>query len=118
MKKVLIIEDDVDLLSLLNLLMEKSDTFEILIAKNFKEGKAKLAEHNIDVLITDIRLPDGDGLDLVKQANSGVKKPSTVIVFSGQNRYSQADFKAAGVSKVFNKPSDLKTLTDYLDSLK
>jgi len=37
-------------------------------AKNAVDARSRLAEMRFDVLISDLNLPDGDGLDLVREA--------------------------------------------------
>ena len=70
MKKVLIAEDDAVFLNLLKSELEKySDRFEVLTAKDGKEAIQVLSRAQISLLITDIKMPRIDGLDLLAYVN-------------------------------------------------
>jgi CheY-like chemotaxis protein len=70
MKKVLIAEDDAVFLNLLKSELEKyNDRFEVLKAKDGKEAIQILNRTQISLLITDIKMPRIDGLDLLAYVN-------------------------------------------------
>ncbi len=77
MKTVLIIDDEVKLRSLLSRIIA-AEGFEVLEAGNAKTGLKLAAQSEIDVILCDVKLPDGNGVSLVpllKTAN-----PSAEIV--------------------------------------
>jgi two-component system C4-dicarboxylate transport response regulator DctD len=67
-------------------------------------------------VISDLRLPDGDGLDIVRAARSRVP-PALAIVVSGLSDapYRQAAI-AAGASDFLPKPFETATLLDLIQS--
>lgn len=78
--KILIVEDHPDTNLSLQWLL-KREGYDVLSATNMKEG-LDLAENNtIDLLISDIGLPDGTGWELMQQLR--ILKPTKAIALSG-----------------------------------
>jgi two-component system response regulator HydG len=66
MPKILLIEDDVSFCKMLeNFLVKKS--YNVTTAFSAEEAKAKIKTENFDLIITDLRLPDYDGIELMSE---------------------------------------------------
>ena len=63
-KIVLIIDDELDLRELLKLTLAKM-RIDAIAVETVGEAKAELQQQHFDLCLTDMRLPDGNGLDLV-----------------------------------------------------
>ncbi len=66
MKKILIIDDEEKLRGLLARII-KAENFDVLEAGDLKSGLKKLEQNAIDVVLCDVKLPDGSGVDFVPQ---------------------------------------------------
>tara|TARA_E500000318_G_scaffold82439_1_gene77805 strand:- start:4723 stop:5403 length:681 start_codon:yes stop_codon:yes gene_type:complete len=81
--KVLVIEDNVELLrDIKNFLEEEGNICEI--APNYKSAYDKIGYFPYDILVVDITLPDGNGLDIIRE----VKKENIdtgIIIISARN---------------------------------
>lgn len=66
MKTVLIIDDEEKLRGLLSRII-KSEGFQVVEAGDIKSGIRKTEQHDIDVVLSDVKLPDGNGLDIIKK---------------------------------------------------
>lgn len=66
MKNILIIDDEEKLRGLLARII-KLEGFEIFEVGDAKTGYKKLDQHDIDVIICDVKLPDADGVELAKE---------------------------------------------------
>lgn len=66
MKQVLIIDDEEKLRSLMTRIITL-EGFEVVEAGDCKTGLKKLEKSGIDVVMCDVKLPDGNGVDLVKE---------------------------------------------------
>ncbi|MBE7175625.1 MAG: sigma-54-dependent Fis family transcriptional regulator [Mucilaginibacter polytrichastri] len=64
--KILLIDDEDQLRGLLTRILEL-EGYAIIQAKTSREGLKKIAEHDIDVVLCDVKLPDGNGVDLIPQ---------------------------------------------------
>lgn len=66
MKKVLIIDDEIKLRSLLARIISL-EGFSVIQAEDCKSALKKLQTNDIDVVLSDVKLPDGSGVELAKQ---------------------------------------------------
>lgn len=66
-KKVLIIDDEEDIVRLIKTVLIKEGIENVLTATTSKEGLVQFQNNNPDVVILDIMLPDGEGYDVCKQ---------------------------------------------------
>lgn len=64
MKKVLIIDDEEKLRTLLSRIIGL-EGFEVIQAQDCKTALKKLEQHDIDIALCDVKLPDGNGVELV-----------------------------------------------------
>ena len=82
--RCVVVEDQVMFLQLLVAMLRTQPNLEVVAtAQGVEEALAVCAEHDPDLLILDLALPDGDGLSVV-QALSHSEQPPAVIVLSGQ----------------------------------
>jgi len=77
LKTVLVIDDEEKLRSLLARII-KSEGFEVVEAGNLKDGLKQLAIKQIDVVLCDVKLPDGNGVDFVTTIKP--KYPSIEVI--------------------------------------
>ena len=66
MPRVLIVEDEAPLADMIREAVEGSVECRLDIVNSVREARRVLATEPVEVLITDLRLPDGDGMSLVK----------------------------------------------------
>ena len=66
MRKVLIIDDEDKLRTLLARIISL-EGFDVIQAADFKTAWKKLDQNNIDVILCDVKLPDGNGVDYTKK---------------------------------------------------
>ncbi|MFO0694286.1 MAG: response regulator transcription factor [Polyangiales bacterium] len=79
--RVGIVDDDTVLARALVRTVQSDAGFRVTFtAESLAEGRAKLAEQPVDVLLVDVGLPDGDGLELVAEAQA--RGPCKVLVVS------------------------------------
>jgi two-component system, sensor histidine kinase and response regulator len=87
----------------------------IFSANNGKTGLELFNKHNPDVVITDISMPEMNGLEMVVEIKS-IKPETTFIVFTG---HSEGDFlkefQEVGINHYLLKPLDLAKLISTID---
>lgn len=70
-----------------------------------------LQNNHVDIVITDCKMPDGSGIDLIKMINSlPLEKQIPVIMVSGFSDIKPKDILDLGVKAFFEKPIDRKEL--------
>jgi DNA-binding response OmpR family regulator len=110
-KKILIVEDDPDLLMGLQLRLSAND-YEVILAGNGMAGIAQMRKHKPDLMILDLGLPAGDGFSVLERMRINESLSSMpVIVFSGRDRVGNQDRALkAGASSFLQKPVENDTL--------
>ncbi|MEI6410609.1 MAG: sigma-54 dependent transcriptional regulator [Bacteroidota bacterium] len=79
MKKILIIDDEAKLRSLLARIIGL-EGFETIEAPDCKTGLRKLEQEDIDVVLCDVKLPDGNGVELVGQIKAKYPLTETILL--------------------------------------
>ena len=75
---ILIVEDDRPLAEGISMAL-KSEEFSIAATATIKEGKAYLDSYRVDLMILDINLPDGNGLELLTSLRSHSSLPVILL---------------------------------------
>ena len=76
-RSILIVDDDNTVTESLNLILSEAG-FKVLTAKNFAESMAILSHTQFDLVITDLRLPDATGIDVITYVKS--ESPETEVI--------------------------------------
>jgi DNA-binding NtrC family response regulator len=63
--RILVIDDEVDMLSLIRLILTEKTDYEIITTNNPLEVSNLLNEKKFDVVVTDLKMPIMDGMDVV-----------------------------------------------------
>jgi two-component system response regulator PilR (NtrC family) len=106
---VLVVDDEDDLRDLLEITLLKMG-LDVDGAADLASARALLAAHDYDLVLTDMRLPDGLGLDLVREiAASGRSLPVAVVTAFGSAENAVVALKAGAFDYV-TKPVQLDQL--------
>lgn len=76
--KILVIDDEVQIRKLLEITLESND-YKTIFAANAKEGLLMAANHQPDLIILDLGLPDEDGQVVLKQLREWYKNPILIL---------------------------------------
>ncbi len=111
---VLLVEDDPDSgQALRDLLSEEG--FEVRLAANVEEALRAFADRPCDVLVTDLGLPDGSGIDLLSKLKP-LRPGLLAVVLSGYGMEDDIQrSQRAGFSAHFVKPLNLTRLIEAID---
>ena len=113
--QVLVVDDEPDIRELLELTLVRMG-LGVQSAGTLAEAKAKLKETRFDLCLTDMRLADGAGLDLVRHiAGLGGDLPVAVITAYGSAENAVAALKAGAFDYV-SKPVGLEQLRTLVKS--
>jgi len=111
----LVVDDEPDICELLSLTLGRMN-IDTTTAGDVGSAKQHLAEKHYDLCLTDMRLPDGDGLQLVEwiQANS-MSVPVAVITAHGNVETAVQALKL-GAFDFISKPLDLQNLRNIVQN--
>lgn len=113
--QALLIDDEPDILDLLLMTLENMK-IDCRTAETVSQAKVALREQSFDICLTDMRLPDGDGLDLVKIIQQEYPQlPVAVITAHGSMELAVQALKA-GAFDFVSKPLKLKVLRDLVNT--
>ena len=102
-KKVLIIDDDLDMCALLSRFLNKKG-FETEVAHNGAKGLARFHEDFFDIVLCDFRLGDKDGRDVLLKIKE-IKPDTIVIIITGYSDIKTAvDIIKMGAFDYITKP--------------
>jgi CheY-like chemotaxis protein len=104
--RILIVEDDLDLREIISARFEMEGC-EVAVAPNGITALHMLKEHRFDVVITDLRMPNGHGMELLESIQQLEPPRPAVIVMSGFPETSPQDIIARGASALLVKPFQL-----------
>jgi len=111
--RVLLVDDEPDILELLEMTMLKMG-LSVDKAANLQEALAKLAAHQYDLCLTDMRMPDGNGLEVVRYINQhNLDVPVAVITAHGNLENAVTALKA-GAFDYLAKPLSLEQLRNLV----
>ena len=116
MKTALVVDDSPSIRQLVAHTLKQAG-FNVLEGSNGSEGLDRMGQGAIDLIITDLNMPDASGLD-VARAVRAVRADLPVVLVSGYVRPGDDDLRRAGVVARLDKPFTAETLTEALARLR
>ncbi len=117
-KKILLIDDEELVVKSIEKLLKKQG-YEVLVCKNGEDALAKIKDVKVDLVISDIRMPGMNGVEVIKKIREYLKMkgsaPVREIIITG---YAEDDVNkeadALNVADYIYKPFDLR---DFLNAV-
>ena len=106
-QRVLVIDDEPDLRTLYEFSLAR-DGYEVHTAENVTQALELLRTQSFDAVITDMRLPDGLGLDIVKFLSQERRTERCVVITAYGSTENAVEALKAGAFDYLTKPVDLK----------
>lgn len=113
---LLYVEDDDNAREELEYFLEKK-VLKLIVAKNGQEGLALFKKHNPDLVITDIRMPVMDGIQMIKAIKEINPQVQTVIVTTFSDVEYLFEAIKLNISNYLTKPLNLYALSETLFSV-
>ena len=114
--KVLIVEDQVELAKNIEDYLRK-DGFQVSVALDYFTATDKLAAYEYDVVIIDLMLPDGNGMDLLYLLRANRKNIGTLILSAKNSLDDKVRGLDAGADDYLGKPFHLLELSSRLKAI-
>lgn len=111
----LVIDDEPDICELLNLTLGRMD-INTETATDVKSAKEKFANRKFDLCLTDMRLPDGDGLELVEWMQTNASGVPVAVITAHGNVETAVQALKLGAFDFISKPLDLQNLRNIVRS--
>ena len=108
MKRVLVVDDEEDMLWMLQRNLNKGmEDVEILAAKSGEEALAILSDTPADLVITDINMPGMNGLDLLIEINNRFPETGVIIMTAYPSNAYENEAMMSGSLRFIEKPFDI-----------
>jgi len=114
-KLILIVDDEPDIRELLEITLTRMGNTTVSAA-NLAEAYSLLDKRKFDLCLTDMRLPDGSGIDLVKLINQQHPELPVAMITAHGNMESAIEALKAGAFDFVSKPVDLQILRNLINS--
>lgn len=111
----LIIDDEPDIRELLEITLIRMG-IDTASAQSIHEAKSRLSEQAFDLCLTDMNLPDGNGIDLVSFIQQHYPAMPVAMITAYGNVETAISALKAGAFDFISKPVDLKQLRDLVTS--
>ena len=109
----LVIDDEPDIRELLSITLGRMD-IDCTAAATVTQGKSILAEQTFDLCLTDMRLPDGDGLEIVSHIQKEYSDLPVAVITAHGNMELAIQALKAGAFDFVNKPLDINDLRNLV----
>ncbi len=116
---VVIVDDEPDLLDLLKLILTEKTDYQILTTTDPREAASLCREYHADVLISDLRMPEMEGIELLKIIKQNDPHLPLIIMTAYGTIESAVEAMRQGafdyITKPFRKEQILMTLKKAMD---
>ncbi len=114
-KQALVIDDEPDILELLTMTLSDM-SIDCVTAENLAQAHQALKQHKFDLCFTDMRLPDGNGLDFVKTLQKQCPELPVAVITAHGNVDHAVEALKSGAFDFVSKPLKLRILRDLVEA--
>ena len=113
---ILIVDDEPQVRELLSVKMQQRG-YRVGEAANGQEAIDKLAEGGFELVISDIMMPERDGLEVIMYLKQQQPRVKIIAISAPGNEIFLNSAKALGASRIFLKPFSLEEIAVAVDEL-
>ena len=115
-KRILVVDDERSLREFLTILLEQ-EGYEVTTAESVTTGIQRLHDHTFDLVMCDLKLPDGTGLEVLADARKNHVASPFIIITAHTTPQHALDALRAGAAEYLSKPFNVEDLKLILDKL-
>jgi excisionase family DNA binding protein len=115
-RKVLLVDDDPDLVEMMSKVLEDDGRFEVRVAANGFDAGMMVKEYRPDLIVLDVMLPDINGKEVCQRVRADTTLEDVrIICISGMIEDDKiSELKAAGADDFMHKPFDVEELIERM----
>ena len=111
---ILVVDDEEDYAAIISRMLGM-EGFQVLVAHSGNQALETMKSTEIHAVISDVRMSDGDGKELLTNINSNNFKDLLAFAFiTGFTEYDPEELLSLGADKVFPKPIDIGEVVQFL----
>lgn len=112
-RRILVIDDEIGMCKTLSDILTDRG-YRVEVAYSGKEGLAKAALHPPDLVILDLRLPDGDGLDILARIRRVAPGSRALVITAYGGERTAEEIRSRDVLAYLEKPLDLERVLELI----
>jgi DNA-binding response OmpR family regulator len=116
MTKILIIDDDPDVRTVMNILMKKNG-YEVETASRREEALEKLEEFHPSVVLLDVLLSGADGRELCREIKATPRFKNVPVIMFSAHPGAADNISSYGADEFITKPINSESLLEKVDKL-
>jgi excisionase family DNA binding protein len=118
-RKVLLVDDDAELVELMTKVLEEDGRFEVRIASNGFDAGMMVKEYRPDLIVLDVMLPDINGKEVCHRVRADTSLEDVrILCISGMVEEDKIqELRLSGADDFLHKPFDIEELIDRMCSL-
>jgi two-component system response regulator PilR (NtrC family) len=114
--RILVVDDEPSIREMVSILLE-GENFDVTTAESVAEGRVALDKGRFAVVMCDLKLPDGTGLDVLRHGRALADPPPFIIITAHTTPQHALEALRAGAAEYLSKPFDVDELKMILDRL-
>ncbi|TAL69954.1 MAG: response regulator [Bacteroidetes bacterium] len=114
-QKILAVDDEPDLLLLLERIIREKTPYQISVTNNSLEVPGILGQCEFDIIITDLKMPGMDGLDILKYVKDNKRFEQVIIITAFGSLETAMEALSQGVFDYITKPFKKEQIIFTLD---
>jgi DNA-binding response OmpR family regulator len=114
--KILIIEDDLSFQEILRKALEQ-ERYIVEVAPDYRTGLYKITDYTYDCILLDVNLPDGNGLNLLRQLKEMRREGGLIIISARDTIEDKVEGLDLGADDYLPKPFHLAELLSRIKSV-
>jgi len=118
-RKVLLVDDDAELVEVMSKFLDEDGRFEVRIASNGFDASIMVKEYRPDIIVLDVMLPDINGKEVCHRVRADTTLEDVrILCISGMIEEDKIqELRLAGADKFLHKPFDVEELIDEMCTL-
>jgi len=118
-RKVLVVDDDFELVQLITRVLEEDGRFEVRVAGNGFDAGMMVKEYRPDIIVLDVMLPDINGKEVCHRVRSDSNLEDVrILCISGMIEEDKIhELRLSGADDFLHKPFDIEELIDHMCAL-
>lgn len=114
--RILLVDDEADFRGVLARSFQRAG-YDVVCASNGKEAFEIARGRPVDVIISDIRMPGGDGIELLDRVKELCPATPIILLMSGYAEMTTEEACSKGAEALFCKPLDRKMIQETINQL-
>ncbi|MFM7616722.1 MAG: response regulator transcription factor [Actinomycetes bacterium] len=119
MARILVVDDEPDIRTLLRIALERVEDFEVAAVASGPDALAEFAAGTFDVVLLDVMMPGMDGLETLDRLRAlpGGDRVAVAFLTARTQKTDLETYRGAGAADVLTKPFDPKVLVTRVQQL-